>query len=1082
MADKKYDWSETDRVMEELRRQLAAEHELIAGVTAPGIADVLAEAEAASLPEAEVADAHAPDEPDEVLSAHTVPHDISEEALDSEAPPEELSDVAPTEDAPAPEAVVEDIPTPEAPAETLLAEETPLVDATVLEEPVEEPPVEATPTLDEPAPAQDTPTSDVPAKKKRKRKRVPRLSEIAEKSEDAPLFEEARESAKRRAAELAEAEDSDLFWRRTPKGRVSRSKTADVKKPSPTEASPVPEAPAIPVAEEKGEPAAPVRVEAPEITQMEIPLDLPKAAEAEADTAPRTRRAKRIVPPIAEVEQLTVESLLSDIFGSAAVWSEAEVPDAALPAEQGEEGNAPSPEVAQVTRVRAPEDPIIEIDGKPVLLPDEQALAAAAREKRAVKKAAEDADAVQAEPAAEEKTATEEELADLPPEERVKLFSAFSVRRNKEGALPKPSIAPMSAKQVAFKRRLESSEADFKLLVDLDYEDELGEAIGFEKIREYHERVVNGRTKEASASRTREKGDYEYTSHSLDVKISHFYSKQRRRHIINLTVGLVMMILLFVFERSVLVRELFGSPYGGFAYAPSYIVVGLTLFLALVVLLRKPLFDGIVRLCRLTPSDYSLSAVVVVLSLVYHVFLFFAPSGSSMRLFLSPAAASLLLIALSDFFNWHRESCAFRVVSSKYPKYALMTRVSVGNREGDAKRRLFESEQGERMLYVRPVNFVRNYFANTRKKADHHRSFGAEMLLVTAISFVFALFTVVFGNDLSDALHIAYVTFLITAPVLTTLATSMPMVTATWLCLKRTGAIVGESAVYECGGKTALVLPDDECFKPMPHEQFELVKNCDAERTAILIRALLERIGSQLVHSVDVPEELRLPADAVTLTDIDEHGVAAVVAGERKTPILLGDVAYLQRYGIRVAPKKDGRYEELCRNMLCVAIGNRLTALFIARYRAEDGMRELLEATDAEGVRLVIRTKDPGVHDTLLATLFDGVSLPVRAVKPLALESDIRADYVDASVVAIGSSLEVARTFTVCRRIRRAIRLGKVWQLLAIFVGALLAGALTFFGRLAAVPAYLVVAYNLCWCGVHAISSLLFLRRGRDEE
>ena len=278
-------------------------------------------------------------------------------------------------------------------------------------------------------------------------------------------------------------------------------------------------------------------------------------------------------------------------------------------------------------------------------------------------------------------------------------------------------------------------------------------------------------------------------------------------------------------------------------------------------------------------------------------------------------------------------------------------------------------------------------------------------------------------------------------------------------------------------------MPDSACFKPMPHEQFELVKNCDAERATVLIRALLERIGSQLVYSVEVPEEYRLSADAVTLTDIDAHGVAAVVTGERnKTPILLGDVAYLQRYGIRVAPKKDGRYEELCRNMLCVAIGNRLTALFITRYRPGEEMQELLDATDAEGISLVIRTKDPGLHDSLLETLFDGVELPVRTVKPLPAESDIHTDYVDATVVAIGSSLEAARTFTVCRRIRRVIRLGKFWQLAAIFLGTVLAGTLTFFGNLVALPAYLVVTYNVFWCGVHALSAFLHLRRERDEQ
>ncbi len=1058
MADKKYDWSETDRVMEELRRQLAAEQELIAGVTAPGIAEVLAEAGAPEAVEegAVHADAAVPDEPDEVLVMHTEPDTADGEAVVKEPSPESLEPL-PLAEASAPEA---EEAAPEAEEATPAAED-------------------AVPQAEEAAPEEPA-AKAAPRGSRRRRKRVPRLSEIGEQGEEAPLFEEAREGTRRRAAELAEAEEQDLFWRRTPKGRVSRRKTVE---PAVQEdVSPVADVPAseavasdVPVTEKVA--VAPV----PEITQMEIPLDLPMAdATAEGEGLVRTRRVKRTVTPIAEVEQLTVEGLLSDIFGNTDAWGESGDADEEPAPTQGEAGSE-AIEITQVARVRAPGEPIIEIDGKPVELPDEQELMAAAAARRAAKKAAEAVGEGESAGTAEQSAAADA-LTDVPEEERVRLFSAFSVRRNKEGALPKPSLARMSAEQVAFKRRLESSEADFKLLVDLDYEDELGEAIGFEKIREYHERVVNGKTREAGGARTHDKSSYEYTSHSLDVKISSFYAKQRRRHIINLAVSLVMTVLLFVFERSLTVRELFGTPYEGFAYAPAYIVAGLVLFLTAAVLLQRPLRDGILRLCRLTPSDYSLSAVVVIVTLLYHVFLFFAPAMSSMTLFLSPAAANLVLVSLSELFNWHRESCAFRVVSSKYPKYALMTRVSVGNREGDAKRRLFESEQRERVLYVRPVSFVRNYFVNTRKKADHHRSFGAEMLMVAALSFVLALVAVVLGNDFEYALHTALVTFLIASPVLCVLATSMPMVMATWLRLKRTGAIVGESAVYECGGKTALVLPDVECFKPMPHEQFELVKNCDAERATVLIRALLERIGSQLVHSVEVPETLRLPADAVTLTDVDEHGVAAVVSGERKTPILLGDVAYLQRYGIRVSPKKDGRYEELCRNMLCVAIGNRLTALFIARYRAEDGLHELLDATDREGVRLVIRTKDPGVHDTLLATLFDGAVLPVQAVKPLPAESDIRTDHVDATVVAIGSSLEAARTFTVCRRIRRAIRLGKVWQLLAVLTGAVLAGVLTFFGGLVTLPAYLVVAYNMCWCGVHALSSFCYLRKEREGQ
>ena len=511
-------------------------------------------------------------------------------------------------------------------------------------------------------------------------------------------------------------------------------------------------------------------------------------------------------------------------------------------------------------------------------------------------------------------------------------------------------------------------------------------------------------------------------------------------------------------------------------------MVGLVIFLCGAALLRRNLIGGLIQLLRLSPSDDSLCSVSVVATLAYHMVLLFAPAESKLSLFLSPAMGSLCLLALSGLFNWYRGFSAFRVISSKQQKYALMSRVSVGNREGKAKLRLFEKEQNERVWYVRPIGFVRNYFANTEKKTDHQRALGAALLFVMAISCAFSLYTLVVEGDLSLTLHTAFVTYLLTAPVISVLATSLPMFCATCLRLGRRGAIVGESAVYECGGNTTLVMPDSDCFKPMPHEQFELVKNCDAERATVLIRALLEKIGSPLCDTVQVPREQRISPDAVTLTDIDEFGVAAVASGERKTPILFGSVAYLQKYGIRVSPKKDGRYEEICRNMLCVAINNRLTALFVAHYRPEDDMQTLVDMLEMENLNLKIRSKDPGIHDPLLRDLFADAQTPPHVMKPLVAESDITADRVDATVVALGSSREAAKALATCRRIRRAVKIGGLWQFASVLLGAMLCGACVLFGLVAALPAFAVTLYTFLFSGAHALTSYFILRDREENE
>jgi len=774
---------------------------------------------------------------------------------------------------------------------------------------------------------------------------------------------------------------------------------------------------------------------------------------------------------------VTVEQLLSDIFGQGQglagnAWLSAAAAESVAPA-VGDDTSAPDVPMAEAPVYDAPDGdaPTVTLGGQALVLPDEEALA---KGQRVTAPDADDAQSASADSTAEPAPDASESEGQTP------LFSAFSVRRRRDGVLPRPRLVRRSADQLAFERQFEQSEQELELLVDLDYEEELGEVIGFEKIKAYHERRLNGKIERRSAHR-RHKQKYEYTAHAHDIGLSKFYAKQRRAHIITLTIMAFLLLVLFMFERVGAIRSFFGETAGAM-HEPLYLAVGLLLFLVGVFLLRRHLIDGMWQLLCLTPNDNSICAVVVLVTFCYHVVLFFVPLEGAMTLFLSPAMAHLCLLSLSQFFNWYREFSAFRVVSSKQQKYALLPRVSVGGKEGSARERLFENEKHTRVWYVRPVGFIRDYFANTRKRTNHQHALGAQLLLLSALSVALALLATVLGRSLADAVHIAFVCFLLSVPAVSVLLTSLPMFCGTCLCLGRRGAIIGEQAVYECEGSVELVLPDSACFKQMPHEQFELVKGCDAREATLMIRALLDKLGSPLAPTVEVPEEARLPLDAVTLTDVSARGVAAVISGERRTSVLLGDVSYLQRYGIHVSPKKDGRYEEIRRSMLCVAIGNRLTALFIARYRPEVGMQTLAEALEGEGVRLVIRSADPGIHDELLQEIFADADRAPCVIKPLAAESDLTAERVDATVVAVGSAREAAHTFVTCRRIRRAVRLGRAWQVLSLVLGAGLAAVFTFLGVLDTVPAFAVALYAFLWSGAHAMSAYFTLREKGEME
>ena len=630
-----------------------------------------------------------------------------------------------------------------------------------------------------------------------------------------------------------------------------------------------------------------------------------------------------------------------------------------------------------------------------------------------------------------------------------------------------------------FKRSIESSDEEFRLLLDLDYENELGNAIGFEKICAYHEEGVNG---QAVVKRRRRRGAelQEYEMQGQDTALRKQYTKQKRDHVLRLALSAALTVLIWIYEQTSWMANLFGGPFDGEKYPTSYILIGLQLLVVLAFFSGERILKGFVRLVRFSPIDYSLCSVILLSTLLYHLVLIFLPHTAAPSLYLSPAALTLTFLALADLMDWYRESLAFQVISSRKQKYALIPRVSVGGAQGDARCRLKQSDAAGTAWYVRPVGFVRNYFANTKKRVGNSRFMGTQLLLIASIGVALGLCVLATGGTATQMLQTVFVTFLLCVPVTSLFLTSLPMFFAACLRLKKKGAIIGEEPIDQCDDATTLVMPDSEVFGAMHHERFEMMEGQDPFRISILVRALLEKIQSPLCDSVSVDRNDRISTDQVALTEIAEQGIAATV-GEQAIPMLIGSAAYMQSHGVTVQDRWTEAPEHRGRRLICVAAKGRLVAIFLARYRLADDMKALLSELEAEDVQIMIRSKDPGIHDDLFVSLLPDRKDAVKVMKPSVKEIDLRTDRVDATVVALGSCREAARTFVTCRRVRRAGNLGKLLQVLSIAGGAALAALLTLFVGGVKLPAILVSLYLLFWCGVHAATSYFYLRDRNDD-
>lgn len=625
--------------------------------------------------------------------------------------------------------------------------------------------------------------------------------------------------------------------------------------------------------------------------------------------------------------------------------------------------------------------------------------------------------------------------------------------------------------ELSFKEYIESSNRDFKLLLELGYENELGEAIGFERIRAYHERGMNGRLSSDKHSKRRTE---EFEKQSDDMRFRRAYGRKKTRWMISLAVSAVMMVLLMVYERT---GALWG-PFNGENHPTSYILLAMQLLLLDAVLCYKPLLEGFLRMLRFSPVDYSPFSAVIAGTFIYHFVLLFLPHSSMFPpLYLSPAALCIVLICGVELLNAYREALAFDVVSARRQKFALLPRISVGSSAHGAKDCLLCGREEGDMLYAHPVGFVRNYFSNTKKHVEHHRSFGAQLLLIISLGVAFGLYALATGESAQGVACAAFGAMLLCAPVISLLLVSVPLFFAALLRLRGRGAIVGEVPLSECVSRNALVLPGEEIFALMEQENLHFAEGCDAHYTTVLLHALLSRVQSPLARVFGVEATSRINPSALTLECIAPEGVSATLSeGGRR--ILLGTTAFLRERGVEVNVR-ESEDAELAARLLCVALDGRFAASFLVRYALSADVERLVAELDREGLQTVVRSKDPCIRSEILHALLPRYAHALSVQRPTEREIELRTDRVDVTVVSLGSCKEAARTFITCKRTRRVALVGKFLQYLLFVAGALLSALFIFFGN--APSGMTVTTWMLSWCGVYAVFAGICLRPAADD-
>lgn len=659
-------------------------------------------------------------------------------------------------------------------------------------------------------------------------------------------------------------------------------------------------------------------------------------------------------------------------------------------------------------------------------------------------------------------------------EEDAEISAVSEVRETEEETASVPPIPVIpEGEPLTLKQEVDTSKEAFRLFLDLEYEQELGESVGFDEIREHHEKAINNK-KSKKEQKKRTEGSEEFEDQDQVPEMHRRYAQKRTAWIVRLALSFVCFVLILLYENAEGVAGMLGGPFDGEAYPAFYILIGLQLLVFSAALCYRPLCEGFVHLWRFSPVDHSAHSALLLVTVIYHTVLIFLPLEGYPVLYLSPAALALTLLAASELLNLFRESFAFDIISPRRQKYAIIPRVSAGGEQSSARARLARSESEGCSWYVRPVGFVRNYVHNTSHHAARHRNLGAHFLLCMGLGGIVCLLAFAGGGDVSHSVSFFFVTVVCCAPIISALLTSLPMFFAACFRLRGRGAIIGEAPLEQFAPHDTLVLPDNDLFVGMTHERFRLTDMCDAHRVTLLLRALLEKVQSPLAATFAVEAESRIGTADLTLTHLGEQGASAKWQGDGAV-IALGTAAYMKERGLTVPAVSE---EEAQISPLYVAVDGSVCATFLVRYTPSADLEQLCRELQHFGIRVVIRSKDPCVRADVFASLFPSCK-GIAVQKPDANELDLRTNSVDTALVAVGSAKEVARTLLTCRRICRVGTWGKILQLFVMLGGGALSVLLALLGYLPS--ALYATLWGLLWSGTYALISYLYLRRPTDD-
>lgn len=254
--------------------------------------------------------------------------------------------------------------------------------------------------------------------------------------------------------------------------------------------------------------------------------------------------------------------------------------------------------------------------------------------------------------------------------------------------------------------------------------------------------------------------------------------------------------------------------------------------------------------------------------------------------------------------------------------------------------------------------------------------------------------------------------------------------------------IANQDAAEDCAKSNAVVIDSADIFDRARCDMHGMkeYKNFRLDDVLLYTAAMVIHSGGPLTDVFDkvIAGHRELLPPVKSFSYEDRQGISALIHGHK---ILLGNRTFLVNHSIDVPNKTDeDKYKHDGRKILYLAIANKIAAIFVVSYKADESLLPYLRALENNGIQLLVRTCDANITEDLLS---DCLGLPITGIKVISatagrlfqrLREKVK-ETAPARVLHNGSALTFLKSVAAAAGLNFGIRAGQIVQAAGVGIG-----------------------------------------------